>query len=70
MYMFDSLQENSLQEWSYNFAIATETFDGDDPMPVPFNTIYSIVKLLKLVEEKEKRKRQVLLNIDRNGGSS
>ena len=67
------LQENSLKEWSYNFAITTETYDGYDPIPVPFNIIYSIAKLLKLVkkkENKEKKERQVLLNIYRNGGSS
>ena len=67
------LQENSLKEWSYNFAITAETYDGYDPIPVPFNIIYSIAKLLKLVkkkENKEKKRRQVLLSIYRNGGSS
>ena len=61
------LQENSLKEWSYNFAITIETYDGYDPIPVPFNISYSVAKLLKLVKKKEKR--QVLLNIYRNGGS-
>ena len=61
------LQENSLKEWCYNYAITIETYDDYDPIPVPFNIIYSIAKLLALV--KKKKKRQVLLNIYRNGGS-
>ena len=61
------LQENSLKEWSYKSAITIETYDGYDPLPVPFNIIYSIAKLLKLVKKKERS--QVLLNIYRNGGS-
>lgn len=61
------LQENSLKEWSYKSAITIETYDGYDPIPVPFNIIYSIAKLLKLVKKKEKR--QVLLKIYRNRGS-
>ena len=62
-----SLQENSLKDWSYKSAITTETYDSYDPIPVPFNIIYSIAKLLKLVKKKERS--QVLLNIYRNGGS-
>ena len=61
------LQENSLKEWSYNYAITIETYDDYDPIPVPFNIIYSIAELLTLVKKKEKR--QVLLNIYRNRGS-
>ena len=52
------LQENSLKEWSYNFAITTETYDDYDPIPVPFNIIYSIAKLLKLVKKKENKERK------------
>ena len=58
------LQENSLKEWSYKSAITIETYDDYDPIPVPFNILYSIAKLLKLVEKKETT--QVLPNIYRN----
>lgn len=33
-------------EWSFKRAITIQTFDGYDPIPVPFNTIYRIFKLL------------------------
>ena len=35
-------------EWSFKRAITIQTFDGYDPIPVPFNTIYRICKLLKV----------------------
>lgn len=61
------LQESSLKEWCYKTAITIETYDGYDPIPVPFNIIYSIAKRLKLVKKKERR--QVLLKMYRNRGS-
>ena len=50
------LQENSLKEWSYKSAITIETYDGYDPIPVPFNIIYSVAKRLKLVKKKREEK--------------
>ena len=60
-------KDNSLKEWSFKSAATIQTYDSYDPIPVPFNIIYSIAKLLKLVKKKERS--QVLLNIYRNGGS-
>ena len=65
--MFVSFKENSLKEWSYKSAITIETYDGYDPIPVPFNIFYSVARLLKLVkkerkEERNKEKVNVLKN--------
>lgn len=51
---YQRIQENSLKEWSYKSAITIETYDDYDPIPVPFNIIYSLAKLLRLVKKKEK----------------
>ena len=54
--MFDSFKDNSLKEWSFKSAITVQTYNGYDPIPVPFNIIYSVAKLLRLVKKKEKEK--------------
>ena len=54
--LFDYFKENSSKEWSYNSAIRIETYDGYDPIPVPFNIIYNLAKLLRLVKKKGKTK--------------
>lgn len=64
--MFVSFKENSLKEWSFKSAVTIETYDGYDPIPVPFNIIYSVAKLLRLVKTKEKEK--VRLNTYRSRG--
>lgn len=51
--IFHSFKDNSLQEWSYKSAVTIQTYDGYDPIPVPLNIIYSVAKLLRLVEKKE-----------------
>ena len=46
-----------MKEWSYKSAITIETYDGYDPIPVPFNIFYSVARLLKLVKKERKEER-------------
>lgn len=57
--MFDSFKDNSLKEWSFKSAITVQTYNGYDPIPVPFNIIYRVAKLLRLVKKKEQEEVQV-----------
>ncbi|CAH3137407.1 unnamed protein product, partial [Porites lobata] len=44
---YQKTEDNAIMEWSFKRAITIQTFDGYDPIPVPFNTIYRIFKLLR-----------------------
>ena len=57
--IFNSFKDNSLKEWSFKSAITVQTYNGYDPIPVPFNIIYSVAKLLRIVREKKKEKVRV-----------
>lgn len=57
--MFDYFKDNSLKEWSFKSAITVQTYSGYDPIPVPFNIIYSVAWLLRLVEKEKTEKVRV-----------
>ncbi|XP_068683343.1 uncharacterized protein [Montipora foliosa] len=41
---YQQIKENSLKEWAYKKAITIQTYSAYDPIPVPFNIIYSVGK--------------------------
>ncbi|XP_068683445.1 short transient receptor potential channel 6-like isoform X2 [Montipora foliosa] len=41
---YQQIKENSLKEWAYKKAITIEVYSVYDPIPVPFNIIYSVGK--------------------------
>ena len=43
-----------MREWSFKRAVAIQTFDGYDPIPVPLNIIYRIfITPLELYKKKD-----------------
>ena len=49
-----------MKEWSFKRAMAVQTFDGYDPIPVPLNIIYRIfITLLRLCKKKKKDEERV-----------
>lgn len=57
---YQRIEDNSLKEWSFKSAATIQTYDSYDPIPVPFNIIYSVAKLLRLVKKEEKEKAMLL----------
>lgn len=53
---YQRIQENSLKEWSFKRAVTIQTYDAYDPIPVPFNIIYSVLKVLRLMTPKDRKK--------------
>lgn len=45
-----------MREWSFKRAVAIQTFDGYDPIPVPLNVIYRIfITPLRICKKRDEK---------------
>ena len=58
---FASFKENSLTEWSFKRAATIQTYDSYDPIPVPLNILYCILKWIGLVKSKAQENRVITI---------
>ena len=64
--LFNFYKENAVSEWSFKRAIAIQTYEGYDPIPVPLNIIYRIYRIFKKESTPESTPRPKNVSVKSN----